>query len=248
MHAFIKLLRLVLHLISGVFKTIFYSALLGGPFTEERYHTTIQQWLKKICEILAVEVTVTGEPAKGCLQVSNHISWLDIPVLAGINNPRFLSKAEVRHWPLIGWLAERSGTLFIQRGNAKATQGVSQNLSASLQNGDTILIFPEGTTTDGQSIRRFHPRLFAAAIETETNVQPIMIRYPALDDANKTNNIVPYIDDQSLADNLKLLLKQKKTSVQVHYCPPISTAAKDRKQIALESETAIRSALEQYQV
>lgn len=190
---------------------------------------------------------MTGEPQKGgCLQVSNHISWLDIPVLASINNPRFLSKAEVRQWPLIGWLAHRSGTLFIQRGNAKATQDVSQSLSSSLENGDTILIFPEGTTTDGESIRRFHPRLFSTAIETETNVQPIMIRYPAIDDAQKTNQIVPYIGDQSLGDNLKQLLRQDKTIVHVHYCPVISIAGKDRKQIALESEQAVRSCIEPY--
>jgi 1-acyl-sn-glycerol-3-phosphate acyltransferase len=244
MNAFIKLLRLVFHIISGVFKTVFYSTILRRSFSEETYNAVIQQWLKKICQILAVEVKVTGESEKhGCLQVSNHISWLDIPVLASINNPRFLSKAEIRQWPLIGWLAHRSGTLFIQRGNAKATQGVSQHLSSSLDNGDVILIFPEGTTTNGESVRRFHPRLFAAAIETGSHVQPIMIRYPDVDDRQKTNQRVPYIDDQSLVDNLKQLLRQHKTIVQVHYCPAIKTEGKDRKQIASESEQAIKEHL-----
>jgi 1-acyl-sn-glycerol-3-phosphate acyltransferase len=245
MNVSIKILRLVFHIISGVGKTVFHSTLLNRSFSQEKYHAAIQQWLKSICQILVVDIKVTGEPAKACLQVSNHISWLDIPVLASVNNPRFLSKAEVRHWPIIGWLAECSGTLFIQRGNAKATQGVRQGLSSSLQNGDTVLIFPEGTTTDGESVRRFHPRLFAAAIETNTHVQPIMIRYPALDDAQKINAIVPYIDEQSLGDNLKQLLQQKKTIVHVHYCPLINITGKDRKQIALESEQAIRESLAQ---
>ncbi len=109
--------------------------------------------------------------------VSNHVSWLDIPVLAAVVNPAFLSKAEIRRWPIVGWLAEKAGTLFIERGLHGQAHVAARAMAARLASGRSVLIFPEGTTTDGTQVRRFHGRLLAAAIRAEVGVYPVTLCY-----------------------------------------------------------------------
>jgi 1-acyl-sn-glycerol-3-phosphate acyltransferase len=100
------------------------------------------------------------------LWVSNHVSWTDIPLLGMLTPLSFLSKAEVRHWPVAGWLAEKAGTLFIRGGGDG--QRLREQISGQLEQRQPLLIFPEGTTTDGRSLRTFHGRLLAGAIDHGT--------------------------------------------------------------------------------
>ncbi|MEJ2388486.1 MAG: lysophospholipid acyltransferase family protein [Chromatiaceae bacterium] len=122
----------------------------------------VRWWHRRLCRALELKVRVTGELAERALLVANHISWLDIHVLGGQGQIGFLSKAEVRDWPLIGWMAETAGTLFIARGGNQAGELVQQ-IADHIRSKGRLAIFPEGTTTDGTSIKRFHPRLFGAA-------------------------------------------------------------------------------------
>ena len=128
-----------------------------------------QWWLKMVVNIVGLRLQINGEKPddnESALWVSNHVSWLDIPVI-GSEGVAFLSKAEVRKWPVIGWLGEKGGTVFIQRGGHNASQLASTKIAEKINTGDNILVFPEATTTDGEDVKRFHARIFAPAIDHE---------------------------------------------------------------------------------
>src|SRR3990167_6760333 len=130
----------------------------------------------RMSNALPFRLSVHGElPQEPMLWVSNHISWTDIPLLGMLAPLSFLSKAEVRSWPLAGWLAHQAGTLFIRRGAGDSSL-LNQQLGHHLGQGRPLLIFPEGTTTDGQVLRTFHGRLLSSAIESGAALQPVAIR------------------------------------------------------------------------
>lgn len=124
----------------------------GADVTPLRQRLT-RWWLARLCAALPFEVRVSGEaPRQPMLWVANHVSWTDIPLLGALAPLTFLSKAEVRAWPLAGWLAEKAGTLFIRRGSGDSRL-INQRLAEQLHRGRNLLIFPEGTTTNGESLR-----------------------------------------------------------------------------------------------
>ncbi|WP_050396955.1 lyso-ornithine lipid O-acyltransferase, partial [Pseudomonas aeruginosa] len=144
----------------------------GADVTPLRQRLT-RWWLARLCAALPFEVRVSGEaPRQPMLWVANHVSWTDIPLLGALAPLTFLSKAEVRAWPLAGWLAEKAGTLFIRRGSGDSRL-INQRLAEQLHRGRNLLIFPEGTTTNGESLRTFHGRLMASALEAGVAVQPV---------------------------------------------------------------------------
>jgi len=176
----------------------------------------------------------------------NHISWVDIPVLATQQPLHFLSKAEVRKWPFIGWFAQRVGTLFIQRGAAGAASKSLGEITHCLEQGGNVAIFPEGTTTDGASIRTFHGRLLQAAIDARTKIQPIAICYPH---ENGSNPYVRYVGEMSFMDSLLGLTQAKNVDVELHYLQPITLHLQQpgdisRKQLARLAQESIASKLE----
>ena len=173
------------------------------------------------------------------LLVSNHVSWLDIVVLGGLTHTDFLSKHEVRKWPLIGWLAARAGTLFIRRGNGE-TATISAQIAQRLREDGLLTLFPEGTTTDGREVRPFFSRLFAAAIDTGTDVMPVALRYH-IDGA--FDPVAPYTDKQSLGANLRGLIGRERTQVHVVFGEPISLRDHSRKEVAELARSAIVDAL-----
>lgn len=238
----IRLLLLAAHVLLGLFLAALLVGLLRVEHDRPFYQRLVQWWLRRVYLILGVQARVSGEIAPaGTMLVANHISWLDIAVLGGTVTPRFLSKQEVRHWPVIGWLAEQAGTLFIERGRKGAAQGAADTLVRSLNDGRSVLVFPEGTTTDGKDVRRFFNRLFSAAIDTESPVQPIALRYLRAD--GSYHELVPYIDDQSLIESLWSILGDKRIIVEIHFLPLISIENSSRKELAVQAEESIRSVI-----
>lgn len=232
-------LRLALHLVNGVVLTGWLAGILRVPPDAPPYQRLMGWWLRKAGRILGVRATVFGEPAgQGVLMVSNHISWLDILLLGGVAVPRFLSKQEVRGWPVVGWLAQKAGTLFITRGQAGAAAQASATILQALQAGRAVLLFPEGTTTTGDEVCKFHARLFAPAFDAGVRVQPIALRYPGKD--GLTNPLVPYVGQQSLGDNLRAILGEAEIRVEIHFLPPLSTVGMDRKTLAATCGQQIR--------
>jgi 1-acyl-sn-glycerol-3-phosphate acyltransferase len=197
-------------------------------------------WHNRLADILGVNITVSGYfPRPPALLVSNHVSWLDIVVLGGLTPTTFLSKQEVRHWPLVGWLAARAGTLFIRRGEGQAG-AISAQISERLQNDGLLTLFPEGTTTDGTGVRPFFSRLFAAGVETRSEVVPVALRYH-IDGA--PDPIAPYTGDQSLGDNLLGLMRRRGTAVHVHFDQPVSVDGLSRREIAKAAHDAVVAGL-----
>ena len=189
-------------------------------------------WYRLLLVVMNIKVSVKGNyQHQGALICSNHISWLDIPVLGSVLPTYFLSKAEVRSVPILGWLAHQAGTLFIERGGKQITQ-VKTLMQAYLSNDHCLTFFPEATTGNGWAIRQFHPRLFAAAIETNTPVLPVSIKY---NDASQPELSVAF-GDESMATNLWRILGRVRTSVTVSLLPVIQTGELERKVLA---ETAM---------
>lgn len=234
-----RFILLLTHIVLGLLVTAVYSWVLRRSMVDPSYCRIKQWWLRRVIHILGGDVRVHGEThSTGVLMVANHISWLDIPLLGGLSPVRFLSKHEVKHWPLIGWLAEKAGTLFIKRGVKGAAQQASDTIAERLLAGDAIIVFPEATTSDGTDVLPFHARLFASACDTRVGVQPVAVRY--FNSNGEISRIAPYIDEVSLWDNLVGLLTEKTLVIEVHYLPVIKPEQHSRKSLARLAEQAVR--------
>lgn len=238
-----KLFRLLSHLITGLILALLFlhKGIHASAFISRLYIW----WNQFICRLFHARITIKGEINNSpTLFLVNHISWFDIPVLGAQKPLHFLSKAEVRHWPLIGWLAHKAGTLFIWRGAPGAAQKSLDEITQCLEQGHSVVIFPEGTTSDGSSLRQFHGRLLQAAIDAQVRIQPVALRYP---DKDGINTHVPYIDDMSFMDSLIGLTYSPTLQVELHFLKPvdshIGTQTITRKQLAEEARQAIAAAL-----
>lgn len=202
----------------------------------------LTRWfLARLSRALPFRVSIAGQlPQTPMLWVSNHVSWTDIPLLGALQPLSFLSKAEVRTWPLAGWLAHKAGTLFIRRGAGNSSL-VGQQLTRHLQRGRHLLIFPEGTTGDGLALRTFHGRLLASAIDSCVALQPVAIRY--LRDGQPCS-VAPFIGDDDLLSHLLRLLASRSGEVQIHLLPPIATQSRSRNELARHSQAVIATALQ----
>lgn len=128
--------------------------------------------------LLGVRLQATGATVRpDALLVSNHVSWLDIFVINALAPSAFVSKAEVRNWPVIGWLAARNDTVFLRRGSRGHSRIINAEIGALLDGGRNVAVFPEGTTTDGTHVLHFHAALLQPAIESGHPVQALAIRY-----------------------------------------------------------------------
>lgn len=197
-------------------------------------------FMRRLSAALPFEVEVRGELPQGPhLWLSNHVSWTDIPLLGQLLPLSFLSKAEVRTWPLAGWLAHKAGTLFIRRGSGDSAL-LARQLHRHLSAGRQLLIFPEGTTTDGLQMRTFHGRLLTSAIDTGTPLQPVAIRY--LRDG-ETDLVAPFIGDDDLPSHLLRLFAADRAKVQIQLLAPIASAGQERNVLARQAQRAVQVAL-----
>ena len=203
-----------------------------------------QRWsrffMARLSNALPFRVRVLGQvPAQPLLWVSNHVSWTDIPLLGMLTPLSFLSKAEVRTWPVAGWLAAKAGSLFIRRGSGDS-QLIRKQMSRHLEQQHPLLMFPEGTTTDGRALRTFHGRLLSAAIDTATAVQPVAIRYLR---HGQLDPLAPFIGDDDLLSHLMRLFANDQGEVEIHLLKPIPSLGKERAALAFEAQQAVQKAL-----
>jgi 1-acyl-sn-glycerol-3-phosphate acyltransferase len=173
--------------------------------------------------------------------VSNHVSWLDVWVIHAVSPVRFVAKSDVRRWPVIGWLVERAGTIFIERAKRHDTARTNRTIVETLTRGERVGIFPEGTTTDGTHLRPFHASLFQPALGAGAHVVPVAVRYPSRDGA--VNLDAAYAGERSLLESLRLILRQRRLRAEVTFAPVIEISGKTRREIAREAEEAIARAL-----
>ena len=211
-----RLLRLLLLIWVGVWLTLRCGS---GPEAPARLAQAQRWWFARVLEVAGVRVRWHGETAREpAMVVANHVSWLDIPVLGMIPDVHFLSKSEIARWPVIGWLARRHETLFIRRGGHESETMVRE-IAGALVRGQRVVVFPEATTTRGDTVRRFHPRLFAAAIAAGSPVQPVAIDYGREPDGSPPK--ASYSGDDRLLPHVWQLLLRHHTDVRVQVLAPL---------------------------
>ncbi|QLF91704.1 1-acyl-sn-glycerol-3-phosphate acyltransferase [Pseudomonas sp. ABC1] len=212
----------------------------GRPPSLARRQYLTRQFLDRVGRQLPYELRIEGEPPRqSMLWVANHVSWVDIVMLGRVMPLSFLSKDDVAQWPVIGWLARQAGTCFIRRGAGQHGQ-VGQQLQDYLRREHPLLIFPEGTTTDGSGVRTFHPRLLSCAVETDTPVQPVAIRYRR---HGRADPLSPFLGEDELTHHLQRLLASGQASVEIHFLPPIQPQGLDRSTLARQAQQSIAAVL-----
>lgn len=222
-------------LVVGVILALFRLRVHPNSAYTHAQQRLIAWWSRRLLSVLGIELCHQGQPVQGAVWVANHHSWCDILLVMAVSPARFLSKQEVAHWPVIGWLAQRAGTLFIKRGQGETAQAM-RNMAKLVQAGDSVLFFPEGTTTD-HSPKPFHARLFALPIELGISVQPLCLSYH---DAQGRRNDIAYVGEQSFIANLWYLLQQDRLQAHIHFLSAVTvTADTSRNALAQQTHAAV---------
>ncbi|NBP63031.1 MAG: 1-acyl-sn-glycerol-3-phosphate acyltransferase [Betaproteobacteria bacterium] len=175
-------------------------------------------------------------PERGELVVMNHISFIDILALDALRPVHFIAKSEIRKWPVIGILCDRTGTIFIERGKRRAVHDVLKTMANELRQGEVVSFFPEGTTSDGRQLLPFHANLFEAAVRSGAPVRPVVIRYLQRDEPS----IIPaYIDDLSLVDCTLAVFRASGLRVQMRLLASIPSQGLTRHELAAQVRQAM---------
>jgi len=202
-------------------------------------------WSAKLVRIAGLELRIVGEPPAaaeiGAMIVANHVSWLDMFAISGARPTRFIAKSEIRDWPFAGWIAERAGTLFIRRERRRDTARIADLVHAALAEGDCVGLFPEGTTTEGDTLLRFHSSLFEPAVANAAHVHPCAVRYRHAD--GSLCRAVTYAGERTFMQAMGLTFRQEDVTVELAFAPVIETRGRNRREVAAASEDAVASLL-----
>jgi len=232
--------RMSLHLLRGLAITTLLFPLTAAA--SRRTH--IRRWSAQLLALLAIEARVEGTLAGAAGNVvfaCNHVSWLDIFVLDALMPARFIAKSELAHWPLIGRLVRDTGTIFLERARRADMMRVNALATAALSHGDCLAVFPEGTTTDGTTLLKFHGSLLQPVIDARGHVQPVALRYTY---ADGTQSLAPeYAGDTSFIESFWRVCGVRAHVVAIVALPPIDAQQRSRRELASMAEEAVRRAL-----
>jgi 1-acyl-sn-glycerol-3-phosphate acyltransferase len=229
----IRISLLALHLVWGM--TL--AGLIFPLLSPARRDRSIMAWARRLLKVLGVRAQASASPRlpTGALLVCNHVSWLDIYLIYAAQRVHFVSKAEVRAWPVAGWLALKTGTLFLERGRRADTARVNADMRALMQGGAWVAVFPEGTTSDGRRLRRFLPSLLQPAVELNCPIVPAALRYRTL--TGKYSAAPAYIDDISMWQSLKNIVSEPGLVAELHFGEPIVPNG-HRRDLAAQAQAA----------
>jgi 1-acyl-sn-glycerol-3-phosphate acyltransferase len=209
-----------------------------------RREQLVSRWSAHVLRILNVKLTVSGtvptSETPTALFVANHISWIDIWAINTVRTVRFVAKSEVRSWPVIGWLSEKAGVIFIERARRIDTSRVSGAGANALRQGHCLCVFPEGTTSDGTHIYPFRSSLLQSAVDAGAPVWPITLRYPLPD--GSPNTAIAYAGETSMAESMTAILSQQQIHLHLEFADPIHPEGRDRRELARHAEAIIASA------
>ncbi|WP_037898678.1 lysophospholipid acyltransferase family protein [Streptomyces sp. NRRL S-350] len=207
----------------------------------------IRLWARVVLRALGVTVHLSWPGARpgggGMLVVANHVSWLDIPLLAVGRPGRSLAKTEVRQWPVLGRLVAWGGTVFLDRDRLRTLPATVAAVAGELRSGHPVIVFPEGSTWCGRESGRFRPALFQAAVEAGALVQPVTIRYRLAD--GRPTSIPAFIGDDGLLTSLARVVAARGLVAEVTFLPPIPppgpqpTRAGARRELARSAQAAV---------
>lgn len=233
-----RLVRIVL-----AFLAVWLVARLVAPCVgAERRRRLAMRMSGALLGTIGLRCDVRGEiPRRPLLLVANHVSWLDVQLLNAIVPARFVAKAETRRWPVCGAIAAAFDTFFLERGSLRNTARVKARVASALAAGQSVAVFPEGTTTDGRSLARFYAALFQAAVDAGVPVQPVAIRYPRADDS--ANPAAAFVDDMSFVDSLMCIAREGALGARLTFAPPIASDGMSRRMLAATARRQIAEAL-----
>ncbi|OIQ74155.1 1-acyl-sn-glycerol-3-phosphate acyltransferase [mine drainage metagenome] len=208
---------------------------------EAQRQRAIADWSRALLRVCRVELRVDGTPPRGaCMLAINHVSWLDIAALNAVEPTRFVAKADIDRWPLVGALARGAGTLFIERERARDAMRVMHGIAQALRDGQRVSVFPEGTTSPGDRILPLHANLFQAAVSACAPVQPVLLRY--LDAATGAPSQAPaYVGDDSLLCTLWRIARAPRLCASVSYLTPLHGG--ERRALARAVQDSLQHAL-----
>ena len=235
-----RLARVFLHVLLGMAICATVFPWLG----QEKRNGHIRRWstrLLRMCNVTVEQRAGGAAVLERAAVVANHVSWLDIFVIHSLHPCHFVAKAEIRAWPLAGWLAEKAGTVFIARGNRRDLRHIFKGLVHSLQRGERVAFFPEGTTAAQGSLLPFHANLFEAAIDARVPVQPFALSYE--DPAGASHPSVDFIGETSFAESIMLILNGPPVRARLAILPAIATVGAHRRDVAEAAHQAVAAAL-----
>ena len=234
-----RLLRVLLHILHGLAIVWTRSGMRDDASRWQR----MQWWSAKLLRILGIGLVARGQPRPGgVLIVANHVSWLDIVAIhAMCPQARFVSKAEVRRWPLLNSLVSASGTMYLDRGCRRDALHVVHRMAEALRSGATMAVFPEGTTGDGNALLPFHANLLQAAISSEAAVQPVALRFS--DERHPVSPSVAYVGSTSLLQSLWKVVCAQGLTVNMDWLPLQPSANTQRRALAEHLRQRIAQAL-----
>ena len=231
-----RLLRVVLHILGGVWTIL---TVFPSLATEQR-HQRVQVWALEMLACIAIKLIVKGSPpvAGPMLLAANHISWVDIVVMHATRHCRFVSKDEIRRWPLVSTLANAADTLYITRESRRDAMRVVHQMAQCLHDGDVLAIFPEGTTGDGTSLLPFHANLLQAAISADAPILPVALQF--VDGRTGAISFAPcYVGADTLWQSLWRTLCTCDVQAVVQFGSPELAQGRDRRTWAADLRETI---------
>ncbi|MDY7577578.1 lysophospholipid acyltransferase family protein [Herbaspirillum sp. RTI4] len=247
----LRVLRLIIHLMVGMALCAFLFPWQDAKSKEAR----TRLWSARLLGICGIRLTirqadVSLDPSfavgQRSLIVCNHVSWLDIFVINSLQPCRFVAKSDIRSWPMVGWLCAKTGTIFISRGKPRDVRRIFQGIVGSIEAGDRVAFFPEGTTTAQGGLGDFHANLFEAAIDAGVPVQPYALQY-----RNRHGELHPaadFIGEMTIAESILAVLGAQRLAdplvAELWALPLIASEGIGRRELAGLSRAAIGAALQ----
>ena len=230
----LRLSRVAVHLALGV-------ALVELLYPLVRRDTRMAiraRWCRRLLSLLGVRLRISGPVPFGChLIASNHVSWLDVLAIGAMFPSWFVSKTETRAWPVVGWLAAANDTLFLKRRSARAAYRMNAEIRARLGSGQSVVIFPEGTTTDGSRVLPFYPALFQPAVDGGHRILPMAVCYRD-SEGNRVAGAA-YIDDEPLWKSLRAVVEAPGIEGHLLLDDALAAADRSRRELAARACGAV---------
>lgn len=233
-----RLARITVHLCEGL-----ATCALVFPFASAGLRARLTRaWSRRLLRQCRVSLgPASGAPLAHALVVANHVSWLDIFVINALHPCRFVAKAEIRSWPVMGWLAAGAGTIFIARGSRSELRHVFKGLVEVLRRGQRVALFPEGTTGLQGQVLPFHANLFEAAVDAGVPVQPYALSY--VDAGGALHPSIEYVGATTFFDSLLRILQGPPVTARLACLAPLETGSAHRRELAQAAQEAVAQAV-----
>ncbi|MFG2300575.1 lysophospholipid acyltransferase family protein [Actinacidiphila glaucinigra] len=217
------------------------SAPLGALCGQAGRERLLRRWTRSVMAAFGVRVRLPEpaprEPGRGLLVVANHVSWLDILLIAAVFPGRNVAKREIRDWPVIGRLCVRGRTIFIDRERIRSLPGTVAEVAQALRSGATVVAFPEGSTWCGREEGRYRRALFQSALDAGADVQPLLVRYRDADGRPSTE--AAFLGEDTLMDSVRRVVAARGLTAEVAALPRIAAhSLPDRRSLASAAHRA----------